>query len=85
VKITQQAYLCPMVCPWWTCSLIKPANPASLCLMNGLPSGSIVLVSPLGGFPGSIDAEEYGYSGGTLFVSTSGSQGEYSFAAFPGS
>jgi hypothetical protein len=53
--------------------------------MNGLPSGSIVLVSPLSGFPGSIDAQEYGYSGGTLFVSTSGSQGEYSFAAFPGS
>lgn len=65
-------------------SMINTQNPANLCLMNGLPSGSIVIVSPIG-FIGSVGAQPSGFSGGTFYANTSGGQGEYYFAAFPGS
>jgi hypothetical protein len=58
--------------------------PANFCEINGLPSGSIVLVSPIGPI-GSVGAQNFGFSASTLFVNTSGSQGSFSFAAFPGS
>lgn len=60
------------------------STPANMCWINGLPSGSIVVVSPIGS-PSSVGAQQAGFSGGTFEVWTSGSTGEFSFAAFPGS
>jgi hypothetical protein len=60
------------------------SNPPNFCVIDGLPSGSIVLVSPIGSI-GSVGAQSLGFSGPSLDVNTSGSQGEFSFAAFPGS
>lgn len=61
-----------------------PSVPANFCEINGLPSGSIVLVSPIGEI-GTVGAQNFGFSSGTLYVNTSGSQGSFSFASFPGS
>ncbi len=83
--------------PGATCTLVQVAGPdaaslatvsgasvpANFCELDGLPSGSIVLVSPTG-LIGSVGAQADGFSAGTFFVNTSGSQGGFSFAAFPG-
>lgn len=47
-------------------------------------ASGIVTVTPIGPI-GSAGAQAYGWSGTTLLVNTSGSQGEYAFTAFPGS
>lgn len=60
------------------------STPANMCWINGLPSGSIVVVSPIG-FPSSVGTQQAGFSGSTFEVWTSGSTGEFSFAAIPGS